>query len=456
MFGICQVKPVPPHYGLNMSSHFDPEKQRQFAVSVVRKLREAGFVAYWAGGCVRDQLLGRVPKDYDVATNALPDQIRDLFGHRRTFAVGAAFGVITVNGPRGAGQIEVATFRSDQGYSDGRHPDRVVFSSPEEDALRRDFTINGLFYDPIEEKVIDYVGGVSDLQQGVIRAIGDPYQRFAEDKLRMLRAVRFVAELEFELDPQTRAAIRELVSQIREVSQERILMELERLFVAPGRVKGMKLFRELGFLEILLPELNPTSPERETTWQLNLRILGSLRNPSFPLAFAAVARGLAPPEVLQKVCRRLRMANQTTDRITWLVAHEADLDQAPQRPWSEIQPILVSPWAEELITLAEARALEEGRTDLSAFHWCRERLRWPREQLDPPLLVRGDDLKALGLAPGPMYRMLLQEVRRAQLDGELQNREAALEWLKTRMREERISGEGPPTSRPQGKETKPK
>lgn len=431
-----------------MSSHLDPEKQRRFAVSVVRKLREAGFVAYWAGGCVRDQLLGRVPKDYDVATNALPEQVRDLFGHRRTFAVGAAFGVITVNGPRGAGQIEVATFRSDHGYSDGRHPDRVVFSSPEEDALRRDFTINGLFYDPIEEKVIDYVGGVTDLQRRVIRAIGDPHQRFAEDKLRMLRAVRFVAELEFDLDPQTKAAIRELVSQIREVSQERILMELERLFVAPGRVRGMELFRELGFLRIILPELDPATPEREAVWELNLRVLGRLPDPAFPVAFAAVARGLAPPEALRTVCRRLRMANQTTERIVWLVTHEADVDDAPQRPWSEIQPILVSPWAEELLALAEARASEEGRTDLAPFRWCRERLRWPREQLDPPFLVRGDDLKALGLAPGPMYRILLQEVRRAQLDGKLQDREAALEWLKNRIHGDRACAEARPTQGP--------
>jgi tRNA nucleotidyltransferase/poly(A) polymerase len=166
-----------------------PEDQRQFAVEVVRRLRAAGFAAYWAGGCVRDRLLGRVPKDYDVATDATPPQIRQVFGHRRTLAIGAAFGVITVVGPKAAGMVEVTTFRRDAAYSDGRHPDGVTFSSAEEDAQRRDFTINGLFFDPLAEEVIDFVGGQEDLRRGVIRAIGQAAERFAEDKLRMLRAV---------------------------------------------------------------------------------------------------------------------------------------------------------------------------------------------------------------------------------------------------------------------------
>ena len=177
-----------------------PEEQRRFAVEVVRRLRGAGFEAYWAGGCVRDQLLGRTPKDYDVATNAVPDQVRALFGRRRTLAIGAAFGVIAVIGPQGPGTVEVTTFRRDAPYSDGRHPDSVTFSSAEEDASRRDFTINGLFYDPVEQRVIDFVGGQEDLAQRRLRAIGDARQRFAEDKLRMLRAVRFAATFAFSLD----------------------------------------------------------------------------------------------------------------------------------------------------------------------------------------------------------------------------------------------------------------
>src|SRR5688572_4921449 len=181
----------------------DPVRQRAFALEIVEKLRAAGFEALWAGGCVRDELLGLTPKDYDVATSAMPDQIRDVFGRRRTLPIGAAFGVITVLGPRAAGQVEVATFRTDAAYSDGRRPDSVTFTDAEHDAQRRDFTINGLFYDPIEGKVVDFVGGQEDLKRGTIRAIGDPRLRIAEDKLRMLRAVRFAATFNFAIDPDT-------------------------------------------------------------------------------------------------------------------------------------------------------------------------------------------------------------------------------------------------------------
>ncbi len=197
-------------------------------MDVVRRLRKAGYLAYWAGGCVRDQLLGREPKDYDVATDAKPDEIRTLFGRGRTLALGASFGVITVIGPPGAGQIEVATFRDDVGYSDGRHPDHVHFSTAEMDASRRDFTINGLFFDPIGQEVIDYVGGREDLRLRRIRAIGDPVKRFTEDKLRMLRAVRFSAGFDFELDPATWGAICRMSAQITVVSWERISAEIAR------------------------------------------------------------------------------------------------------------------------------------------------------------------------------------------------------------------------------------
>src|SRR6185436_14620848 len=187
----------------------DPQLAREFAVEVVRRLRDSGHQALWAGGCVRDQLMGQTPKDYDVATDAVPDRIRETFGKRRTLPIGAAFGVITALGPRGAGQIDVATFRRDAAYSDGRHPDAVTFSDAEHDAQRRDFTINGLFYDPLIGQVTDFVGGQEDLNRRVIRAIGDPLARIAEDKLRMLRAVRFAARFNFLLEEQTLAAIRQ-------------------------------------------------------------------------------------------------------------------------------------------------------------------------------------------------------------------------------------------------------
>ena len=211
----------------------DPEQARQFALEVVSRLRAAGYQAFWAGGCVRDELLGRIPVDYDVATSAKPDEVRGVFGRRRTLAIGAAFGVITVLGPRDqadgglreAGQIEVATFRTDAAYTDGRHPAGVTFSSPEEDAQRRDFTINGLFLDPVTGEVHDYVGGREDLKAGVVRAIGVPAMRFGEDHLRMLRAVRFAAGFAFALDGETRAAIEKMTHLVTTVSPERIAAE---------------------------------------------------------------------------------------------------------------------------------------------------------------------------------------------------------------------------------------
>jgi len=405
----------------------DPQKQREFAVWVVRKLQERGYIAYWAGGCVRDQLLGRVPKDYDVATNATPDEVRNIFGMKRTFAVGAAFGVITVNGPPGAGQIEVATFRTDSSYRDGRHPESVSFSSPKEDALRRDFTVNGLFYDPIQDRTVDYVGGVEDIKRRIIRAIGDPYQRFTEDKLRMLRAIRFVAELEFDLDPRTYEAICAMADQITQVSQERILMELERLLTAPARRKGTILLRESGLLRVVLPELEPRDNAQEQQWMTNLDILAKLKEPGFPLAFAVVARGLVEPQHVTSLCRRLRMSNQQSDKIQWLLEHERSLEGAEKKRWSEVQPILISPHIDDLLNWMEARAEVENRLSNSAL-WCRERLNWPKEQLNPPPLIRGDDLLETGVVQGPMFREILDRVRKAQLDGIVTTREEALQF----------------------------
>ena len=230
---------------------------REFAVEIVRKLRAAGHTALLAGGCVRDLLLGREPKDFDVATTARPEQVRDLFGHRRTLAVGASFGVIVVVPPRGseAGQVEVATFRTEGPYQDGRRPESVAFCTPEEDAQRRDFTINGMFYDPVEARVLDFVGGEADLAARVLRAIGDPHARMREDKLRMLRAVRFAATLDFMLDEVTAAAVREMAHEIVVVSHERIAQELRRMLVDTHRRRAVELCDSVGLLSVILPEV---------------------------------------------------------------------------------------------------------------------------------------------------------------------------------------------------------
>src|SRR5437762_3715435 len=241
----------------------DPQLARQFAVDVVRRLRESGHQSLWAGGCVRDQLMGQLPKDYDVATDAVPDRVREVFGKRRTLPIGASFGVITVLGPEAAGQIDVATFRRDATYSDGRHPDAVSFSDAEHDAQRRDFTINGLFFDPLEDRVIDYVGGQDDLARRVIRAIGDPLARIAEDKLRMLRAVRFAARFDFAIDDKTLAAIKQQARELVIVSAERIAAELRLILTHPNRARGMELLADTGLLEIVLPEASSLLQSRE-------------------------------------------------------------------------------------------------------------------------------------------------------------------------------------------------
>ena len=250
----------------------DSKAARRFAKNVVEKLRAAGYEALWAGGCVRDQLLEREPKDYDVATSATPEQVRDVFGRRRTLAIGAAFGVITVPGKGNEGQVEVATFRQDATYSDGRHPDSVKFSSAKEDAQRRDFTINGLFFDPLEDRVIDYVGGQDDLSKKVVRAIGDPDQRIGEDKLRMLRAVRFAATYDFELDAGTASAIRQRASEMTVVSAERIAEELRRMLSHPDRARAVSLLEAVDLLGVILPEANLRQPAdagegADTPWQ---------------------------------------------------------------------------------------------------------------------------------------------------------------------------------------------
>lgn len=403
-----------------MSSH-----QRQFAVEIVARLRQAGFQAYWAGGCVRDELLGRDPKDYDVATDATPDEVRSLFGFRRTLALGAAFGVISVLGPHGAGQVEVATFRRDMSYSDGRHPDAVVFSTPEEDAARRDFTINGLFFDPIDNRVIDFVGGQADLKAGRVRAIGRPEERLAEDKLRMLRAVRFTATFRFSLDDATRLAVQRMAGEITTVSPERIAMEMRRMLVDPNRVTAARLLVDMGLAAAVLPEIVPHDETERVRLDRALAVLDALAAPGFPLALAALLQTMVVPERVADVGRRWRLSNKETDRAVWLVEYRDGLRGAPRKPWSEVQPLLVHDGAPDLVALCEATLRAEGG-DPADVDWCRSMLARRRDELDPPPLVNGNDLLRHGVPAGPAYRELLERVRAAQLDGRVHNQAEAL------------------------------
>ncbi len=281
------------------------DPKREFAVDVVGQLQAAGYRALWNGGCVRDFLMGRPPKDYDVATDARPETVRRLFGHRRTLAVGASFGVIIVVGSKESGNIEVATFRTEGPYLDGRRPEHVEFAGPEEDARRRDFTINGMFYDPISEQVHDYVGGEADLAAGVVRAIGRPADRMTEDKLRMLRAVRFAATLDFQLDPATADAVRAMAPEIHVVSAERIAQELKRMLVDPHRRRAMELARETRVLLEILPELKPVVEAADgVAWETALRRLKLLQQPRFELATAALLAGVPHTAPAQRSARK--------------------------------------------------------------------------------------------------------------------------------------------------------
>lgn len=417
-------------------SQIDPREQRTFALQIVERLRGEGHEALWAGGCVRDELLGRVPKDYDVATTATPDQIQTLFGPRRTLMIGAAFGVAAVVGHRHEGTVEVATFRQDAEYADGRHPDHVTFSTAEHDAQRRDFTINGLFFDPVAGRVIDYVGGQADLAAHLVRAIGNPHERFTEDKLRMLRAVRMAATFDFTIDAATEVALRAMAGEITVVSPERIAQELRLLFMLPAAARGINLLRTTGLLRAILPELESFAADA-ARWSQVLAVAGCLRRTSFPLVLAVLISeaDAVPPlaEQASTVGRRLKLSNHEHDRAGWLVAHRDALADAHRRPWSQVQPVLIAEGAAELVNWHEARSRVAGAaTDAADF--CRRRLDAPPGELNPPALVTGNDLIAHGLAPGKQFAELLEAVRAAQLDGQVRSKDEALALVDQRLR----------------------
>ncbi len=418
--------------GRSDSEFINAESSRTFAIEVVRRLRDSGHEAYWAGGCVRDELLGRVPKDYDVATSAFPDAVRDLFTRRKTLVLGAAFGVITVIGPPQSGQVEVATFRTDAEYTDGRHPAGVTFSSAREDALRRDFTINGMLFDPLTGVLHDYVGGKEDLDRGIIRAIGVPAQRFAEDHLRMLRAVRFTAGFGFILDGDTRAAIERMGRLVTVVSPERIADELRRMLGGTGRSAALLLLADTGLAGHVLGEFDPAGfpPAAE--------VIGALDEPCLSAALAVLATPDGPhPAVrvaVDRVARaadRLRLSNRETKLATWLIDGVTALGEEalPEGlKWSWLQPWVAHADAPILADLLRARAAC-GRGDAESAGWFTMQVGRPRAEIDPAPWLTGTDLLAAGVPAGPGMRRVLHEARCRQLDGELTSREAALEWL---------------------------
>ncbi|MEQ1904972.1 MAG: CCA tRNA nucleotidyltransferase [Pirellulaceae bacterium] len=390
----------------------------EFAIEIVKRLQAAGFQALFAGGCVRDELMGKPPKDYDVATNARPDEVRQLFGVQRTLAIGASFGVISVLGPKSAGQIDVATFRRDLGYSDGRHPDAIAFADAREDAQRRDFTINGLFFDPIAQQVLDFVGGKADLEERVVRAIGDPHQRIDEDKLRMLRAVRFAATLNFEIDEQTKAAVREHAAEIKIVSGERIGAEMRRMLTHATRHVAARLLVECDLLQNIV-----AGGERETSnranWRSRLKWLEELGEKTrFETALVLLLAQTIKEEGIEPVAEQWKLSAAERKSCEWIHDHWLTLTRAAHLPWSQIQPLLIHADAEAALQIAE--------TTMGPLHvgveFCRKRLSWPKEKLDPPAFLNGSDLQALGLTPGPVFAKILSQIRDEQLDGLLNSR----------------------------------
>ena len=400
----------------------------QFAIEVTRKLQQAGYQALFAGGCVRDELLGRVPKDYDVATSARPDEVRQVFGKKRTIAIGAAFGVITVIGPGDAGQIEVATFRRDGDYLDGRRPEKVEYTDAREDALRRDFTINGMFYDPVAGEVIDYVGGREDLKLRRIRAIGNPHERIDEDKLRMLRGVRFAATYEFDLDEETLAAIRQHAHEIEVVSPERIGNELRRMLGSRNSGVALKLLIESGLWKEVFPGTVAVDLLEATS---AIESLARLKSVEFATAIAAVLLLMAtdcthePASIVDKLKDNWRLTNNEASAVQWLCAKSSMAAGAAVLPWPDVQPVLVHELSGELLMLVDAVEPENGGTD-----FCRQRLEWPPEKLNPEPLITGGDLKRAGISPGPAFKKALDAVRRKQLDGKVSTRDEALEVAK--------------------------
>src|SRR5262245_60989822 len=438
---------------------------REFAIDVVRRLRQSGYEAYWAGGCVRDELLGLVPADYDVASSARPEEVVKTF--KKTIEVGVSFGVVEVIGPRRPDgsfpKVQVATFRSDGAYVDGRRPESVTFSSPREDAERRDFTINGMFLDPLDGRVIDYVGGQADLQAKVLRAIGDPRARFREDKLRLVRAVRFAARFGFPIEPATAAAVREMAAEITVVSAERIAEELRKILVHPSRAWALRQMDDLGLLRQIVPEVDnemkglpqglPSAPTGDL-WDHTLKVLEVLEGPrwpapaavTFPLAFAALLHDVGKKRSAARqgdrytfhghehigkrlagaVSRRLKLSNAETVRIEWLVERHQYLCEAPTMRPSKLKPILVHPGIGELLALHRADSVASGRS-IEHVDYCEQVLReTPPEVLNPPPVLTGDDLLALGWEQGPVFKKVLDAVREAQLEGTVRTKDEAI------------------------------
>ena len=436
---------------------------RELANSICETLRRNGYQALLAGGCVRDLLLGRMPVDYDVATDALPDQVMALFPD--SVAVGAQFGVVWI--PGDGFKIEVATFRSDGHYSDGRRPDQVIYAkTPEEDVKRRDFTINGLMMRPEGGEVLDFVGGQADLKARLIRAIGDPDRRFTEDKLRLMRAVRFAARFGFAIEPETFAAIRRHAHDIRVVSTERLRDELTKLLTEGAARRGFELLDEAGLLAEVLPEVAAMKgadqppqyhPEGDVWTHTLLMMEGLPAEPPATLAWGVLLHDVGKPPTFrpvaetgdrirfdghvdvgvrmsEEICRKFRFSNEDTDQILALVANHMRFKDVEQMRPATLKRFVRLPRFEEHMELHRLDCSSSNRR-LGAYNFVRKLLaETPPEQIRPSKLLTGDDLREMGYRPGPVFSQILACLEDAQLEGKVTTVDEAKRYVGSKFR----------------------
>ncbi len=430
---------------------------RDVADSFARRLIAAGHVAYFAGGCVRDKLLGLVPKDYDIATSAPPLEVLKLFP--KSNEVGAHFGVVIAK--HDGQHVEIATFRTDGSYKDGRRPETVEFSTPEHDAQRRDFTINGLFENPETGKVIDFVGGRADLDSRTLRAIGDPQERFTEDSLRLLRAVRFSTTLGFAIEPQTLAAIKDCATLLVKISPERVRDEFSKILLSPRRRTGIELLVKTGLINYFLPEfLELIGCEQPPEWHpegdvyTHTCIMLEMLEPGAPLelCLAVLLHDIAKPpcrtfdeeagrirfnghdamgaEMAETILRRLKYSNGTIAAVVPMVARHMQFMNVKQMRTAKLKRFMAEPNFKQEMELHRVDCgSSNGFTDNYEFLQKKE-AEFAAEPLIPPALVNGRDLMELGLEPGPRFKEILEAIQTEQLEGRILAREPALDYLK--------------------------
>ncbi len=435
---------------------------KQTAIEIVKTLQKHGYKAFFAGGCVRDMIMGKESEDYDIATSALPQDIINLF--EKTIPVGVQFGVVIV--VKDGHNFEVATFRTEGSYSDGRHPDYVAFSTPEADVKRRDFTINGLLYDPVKNEILDYVGGQEDISKGIIRTIGNPAERFTEDKLRMIRAARFACRFNFPIHEETQRAIVQLAKNIHLVSAERIREELEKILTGTNPHIGIKLLDELHLLQEILPEVSGMKGVRQPenfhpegdVFVHTLLCLSKLapvpeegvERPSWTLAMGILLHDIGKTitfeeldrirfnlhekvgaDMTAKICDRLKTSNAEKDRIVWLVLKHLYFKDAQKMRLSKLKRLLAEEGYPELAELCRIDALASSG-DLSDYHYCQEMFsKLSHEEVKPKPLITGHDLIDMGLKPGPVFKDILTKIEDEQLEGNVTTKEAAIEMAKS-------------------------